>query len=90
MIHFIPNYIVCTDGTIVLFKFIESLRDVSNLRNEEATIEKLKDDKTIMICTVSGQRYNVSVRGQPSFKNKSTEDVDKLFKAICHKWHGLS
>ena len=53
--------LVSTDNTFVLLKYIESIREVSI---DDQVVDRLKDDITLAIKTVSGTEYIISMSTQ--------------------------
>jgi len=83
---FQSTVVVTNDNKLVAISCIESMK--YNLEEEDRLIDKLKDDLTIEIITISGAQYSLSIRYQMMvFKNR-IEPVDVLTarQTIVEKW----
>lgn len=84
---FRPNVLVTTDGTIVSLRYVESINQVS--KDEDAVVDKLQDDLTFSITTVSGKTHTISVnRLVQTYKadclfNDNKQDT---YLAILDRW----
>ena len=74
------HYISTETGEIIPLKFVESMR----LRDaEEEVVDKLKGDVSIMIRTVSGKDYIISMNTYHKMYNQTNDD---LAVSIYDKW----
>ena len=82
-----PNSLVSADGTVIALIHIESISQVS--KEEDAVIDKLKDDLTFIVTTVSGCKHSISVnrlvkayRGTTAFDS----DMHNTYMSILDRW----
>ena len=84
---FRPNALVTNDGTIVALIHIESVSQVS--KDEDAVVDKLKDDLTFVITTVSGYKHTVSIKRLVKAYKKDhhfDNDMHETYLAILDRW----
>ena len=82
--------LITDDGTIVSLRYVESISQVS--KDEDAVIDKLKDDLTFSITTVSGCKHTISIKRLiNAYKKECTFDNDKhdTYLAILERWINL-
>jgi hypothetical protein len=84
---FRPNALIANDGTIVALVHIESISQVS--KEEDATVDKLRDDLTFIVTTVSGFKHTISIkrlikahRADCVFDN----DMHETYLSILDRW----
>ena len=87
---FRPNTLVSTNGTIISLRYVESISQIS--KEEDAVIDKLKDDLTFKITTVSGCEHTISIkRLVKAYKKECTFDTDmhETYLAVLDRWNHL-
>jgi hypothetical protein len=87
---FRPCTLVSNDGTIVSLRYVESISQISG--NEDAVIDRLKDDLTFNITTVSGFKHTISIkRLVKAYKKECTFDTDmhETYLAVLDRWNHL-
>lgn len=74
------------DGTIVALRSVESMRFL--IDGENATVDKLKDDVTIRIRTVSGMEYDFSAKNclKQLLRIHRDENAADIASAIYKRW----
>ena len=80
-------FLIAEDNTVISIKFIESMNLAKD--REEQTFDKLKDDITLDIKTVSGSEYTISIRRQKEIIGKQynfPEDLIEIRNCIFEKW----
>jgi hypothetical protein len=88
---FQPYVVITSDNTLVLLNCIESI-NISRLPEDEIA-DKLKDDVFILITTISGKTYEISMKHQCNSFDKSyniTNDLVKLRSEIVEHWLNLN
>jgi len=77
------NVIYTTCGAVVLLKFVESFGFEKD--SEALVVNKLKDDFSFKIRTLSGQEYLISARyNSEAYRNSDSLDV--FVQAMFDKW----
>ena len=72
---------------IVHLKFIESIAlKTDKAEDEDLVIDRLKGDTFILIRTVSGAEYSVSIERARTLTADETITQDELATAIYNKW----
>ena len=87
---FRPQSLVSNDGTIISLRYVESISQVS--KGEDAVIDKLKDDLTFDITTVSGCKHTISIkRLVKAYSKECTFDsnMHDTYLAILDRWINL-
>jgi hypothetical protein len=82
-----PNALVADDGTIVALMHVESVSQCS--KNEDAVVDKLKDDLTFVVTTVSGRMHTISVkRLVRAYRKECSFDTDMhdTYLAVLDRW----
>lgn len=85
-----PAAVITADYTYILIKHIESLKVVT-ADDELSTIDKLKSDLRMEICTVSGKTYVISMRHQMKELDKQ-DDIKSEYEyrdCIVKRWIDL-
>ena len=82
---FTSDFII-VDNRVIALKFVESMEFQSG---EDLTVDILKDDRTIDIITVSGNKYIISVIEQLFQYQKDKNDVAGYRQAIYDKWRHI-
>ena len=87
---FSPAAVVTSDDTWILLKHIESLSVILD-ENEYRVIDRLKDDLRLLIRTVSGKEYVISMRYQMSIFDKQNppDSQYKYRDCIVQRWINL-
>lgn len=72
---------------VVHFKFIESItiRDDKG-PSDDLVIDKLKGDTVLLIRTVSGAEYSISINCIKRVLSLSTCSTDELVSAVFERW----
>ena len=79
------DFLILSDGRVIALRFIESMRFPDD--GEDLTVAALKDDLDIVIITISGREYIVSVRLQyPSDWRLKHDGITEARRAIFEKW----
>ena len=87
MASYRPNALIANDGTIVALMHVESISQVS--KDEDAVIDKLKDDLTFTVTTVSGCKHTISIRRLVrAYRKECSFDTDMhdTYQAILERW----
>lgn len=82
-----PNALVSNDGTIVALMHVESISQIS--REEDAVVDKLKDDLTFTVTTVSGYIHTISIKRLVKAYQKDFQfdnDMHETYKSILDRW----
>lgn len=85
-----PQTLIADDGTIVALRYVESIGQVS--KEEDAVVDKLKDDLTFLVTTVSGFNHTISVKRLVNAYNKECtfdDDMHDIYLAILDRWINL-
>jgi hypothetical protein len=85
-----PQVLVTNNGTIVSLRYVESISQVS--KEEDAVVDKLKDDLTFSVTTVSGSIHTISIkRLSAAYRKECQFDNDKreTYLAIIDRWINL-
>ena len=87
---FRPQSLITNDGTIVSLRYVESISQVS--KDEDAVIDKLKDDLTFLVTTVSGNKHTISIKRLVKAYKKDhhfDNDMHETYLAILDRWINL-
>ena len=87
---FRPQSLITDDGTIVSLRYVESISQVS--KDEDAVIDKLKDDLTFLVTTVSGNKHTISIQRLVKAYKKDhhfDNDMHETYLAILDRWINL-
>ena len=87
---FRPQSLITDDGTIVSLRYVESISQVS--KDEDAVIDKLKDDLTFLVTTVSGNKHTISIKRLVKAYKKDhhfDNDMHETYLAILDRWINL-
>ena len=82
--------LITDDGTIVSLRYVESISQVS--KDEDAVIDKLKDDLTFLVTTVSGNKHTISIKRLVKAYKKDhhfDNDMHETYLAILDRWINL-
>jgi len=82
-----PSSLISHDGTIVSLRYVESISQVST--EEDAVIDKLKDDLTFTVTTVSGCKHTISIKHLvQTYKRDYSFDADmyNTYLSILDRW----
>ena len=85
-----PQSLITDDGTIVSLRYVESISQVS--KDEDAVIDKLKDDLTFLITTVSGNKHTISIKRLVKAYKKDhhfDDEMHETYLAILDRWINL-
>jgi len=88
MVIFTGDLFYTKDNLAIAMKFVESFQ-ISG--NEELTIDRLKDNRTFRIVTVSGKEYVLDVETQLTQYQRSAKNVtpDEWLEAIFTRWRHI-
>jgi len=79
------NVVVADDGTVIPLMHIETMNFIRD--DEDAVVDKLRDDCAINVVTLSGQRFLISMEMQlKTFSGDVRGDPEELSSAIYDKW----
>ena len=87
MSMFQPTTVVSDDRSVISLRYVESVNFTQE--DEDAVIEKLRDDLTIKIRTVSGMEHVISMQMQKTVYGtafKIPSDLKELREAIIERW----
>ena len=84
MSWYAPVTISTTTGEMVHLKFIESFRELKS--EEDTVIDKLRDDVSIVIRTVSGAEYLISLNSIRQSAGYDDESFKTVFHCVHRKW----
>jgi ribosomal protein S1 len=87
-VTFRPNAIVSSDGTIIALVHIESIGQI-NKGTEDAVIDKLKNDITFTVTTVSGKNHTISIeRLIKAYKKECSfdDDMHNVYLSVLDRW----
>ena len=78
--------VVTNENRLIALSAIESVRYSTD--EEDQLIDKLKDDLTVEIITLSGAKYDLSIRYQMKIFDHRIEPNDVLWarESIIEKW----
>ena len=85
-----PQSLITDDGTIVSLRYVESISQVS--KDEDAVVDKLKDDLTFLITTVSGNKHTISIKRLVKAYKKDhhfDNEMHETYLAILDRWINL-
>ena len=82
---FVQDFVI-VDKRVIALKFVESMRFRDD---EDLTVDILKDDRTIDIITLSGNRYTISVMEQLTPRQRDRSDIIGYQQAIFDKWRHI-
>ncbi len=87
---YFPLALVTADNTYILLKFIESIGDAP-LDDNLLLIDKLKSDVRILVRTISGKGYVISMRHQMSAlaSHNPPNDEYEYRDCIIKRWIDL-
>ena len=77
--------LLSTDNTFVLLKYVETMKECEE---QEQVADKLKGDYKILITTISGNKYTVSVKTQIDIykSHGGPTDIYKMRDEIINQW----
>lgn len=83
---FVNEFLLVGTATAVPLRFVETMTFVKD--EEDLAVDKLKNDKTFYIVTLSGREYEVSVRRQltPGWQERADLNLDDWLEAIYRNW----
>lgn len=82
-----PDVVYTETNDIVHLKFIESIAlKTDKAGDEDLVIDRLKGETFILIKTVSGAEYSVSIEKARILTDDQTSTQDELATAIYNKW----
>lgn len=87
---FRPSSIVAEDGTIISLRYVESVSQLS--KDEDAVMDKLKDDLTFTVTTVSGYKHTISIkRLVRAYRNEIqfSENMYETYLSVLSRWNNL-
>ena len=87
---FRPQSLISSDGAIIALRYVESISQVSE--GEDAVVDKLKDDLTFNVTTVSGHIHTISIKRLVAAYKKDCyfdDDMHKIYLAILDRWINL-
>lgn len=78
--------IVAEDGTFILLRYIESIKE--NTESQETVVDKLKGDLSIIVTTISGKVYTISMMHQIEvYKEHGVpKNVFEMRSSIIEQW----
>ena len=74
--------LVSEDGDIIAIRYIES---ICAFTPEDTSVDKLKDDITFNIITISGQKHCLSIKSQIRL-HKLSGSMSEIYGSILEKW----
>lgn len=80
------NVVVADDGTVIPLRHIETMNFVRD--DEDAVVDKLRDDCAINVVTLSGRKFLISMEMQLRTFPSHTAGMssEELSSAIYDKW----
>lgn len=84
---FRPSVLISNKGTNVALRHVESIHLVS--KDEDAVIDRLRDDLTFTIITVSGYEHTISANQLiKTFPKELSENaaVHDVYQAVLDRW----
>ncbi len=83
-----PTSLIAPDGSFIALKHIESMG--ASRSGEDQLMDKLKEDITFDVITVSGQKYSISVQEQiKTFLNSAAYSPVSIYTSILTRWANL-
>ena len=80
---YIHDVVITTSGYYLPFKFIEALK--FDLPEESALVDKLRDDTTFFVRTISGYEYEISISQVAEIFNLRSSK-EEIASALLEKW----
>ena len=86
MTYYPYDVLITTKAVIVHFKFIESILTSNVDDDQQMVVDKIKDDTTFKVTTVSGIEHTISVNTLSTLPKNADTDKNNILQRIVDTW----